>query len=475
MPVLRLYKLTLSCLGQQDFALVRTDATNLADMDTVQIVRGLNDGVDYIRKSWISSDHNSVLDDRDRPNEVVFTAPDFPAQYFPELVCWNEHSTEEDRAKYQRRWSMVTRYYNGGTLVDYVDWCRDEYLETPEWFIWLVVKSLARAIAFMLAGWRDGQRLPATWTPIMQRDLAISNIFIHWDNYTDQVPRVILGDFGFGARETDQSFPRGLAAQKVEELYDELQTWEDIQCLGTLLARLVGMFEPDTVGDDWFTEFDNAIASHDHPPELKDDDPRNENPNEAYSEDLIDLITMLHLSWDQKPGDDYCDVNRIINEVIPLADRKFNELQDQIDWRSIKGGRPAFNNKIFWVQSPVDLIRKPQPYWLYEVSPDINNVSQLDWLMDFELDQQTISQIRTPWLHPTNPERHLRSDVDDGEPIQILEGVTQRGGWVTYLVRLQGQTDAVWLKASQISDKGLLAAFYMRHPEKRRGRGELEY
>lgn len=140
----------------------------------LDVVRGVSNGVDYVRKSLTIKDSERVFHETYLGNDAAFFLqnPLYPTDYFADCISWVNHTTYLDRENGVREYSFCTTAYNGGDVSDVMSQCWAKWKEVPEWFIWHVVRKMARAIAWLLLGYRDNRPLPVRWDPMMQRDLA---------------------------------------------------------------------------------------------------------------------------------------------------------------------------------------------------------------------------------------------------------------------------------------------------------------
>ncbi|KAK4167869.1 hypothetical protein QBC43DRAFT_361487 [Cladorrhinum sp. PSN259] len=147
--------------------------------------------------------------------------------------------------------TIFMKYYNGGTLKEFLQKFRDNKEHVPEPFIWHVIAELGRAFAFLHTGTmrgyddtgrdrdsyirsRDSDRYDdpilscptvPEWDPIIHSDAHLDNIWLQYptreeviyirneypeQRYGDEFPMVVLGDFGVAFNES-----------RALQLYDE--------------------------------------------------------------------------------------------------------------------------------------------------------------------------------------------------------------------------------------------------------------
>ena len=418
------------------------------------------------------------------PSEARFG--NWPVDCFPQLINWTDHTTAEDNEVGMKRWSMILRYYNGGSGNDLLRKGREIYgVEKPglpEWIIWHIVVGVSKALAYLQLGYQEGQQLPATgtWDPIMQRDLAPRNVFFHWnDDSNDPYPQVILGDFGLGARLSDTNPQSGLSERMA---WSREQTdisvhapFEDIQAFGYMLASLMGMYDSP---EDWADEVACQVEMW------------------KYSDDLAQLANVLHLNWAAPPGPNYPDAQYLLDTVVPMAERNLARLRqrqppsngvgpaqsavERDPWTRL---RKVTNRSLYWVERPLDLwgdpekaaknIRTylPNPWQIWKAEVDVIDLAEPNWATRFVQKKRHI----TPWAPDPDdgPEENL-SEAVDGDPVRVVDSKTFNGGWVRYLTQVQGEAESQWLTHFDFpgEKRKLVHAFHKFHPNATRGRQE---
>lgn len=132
--------------------------------------------------------------------------------------------------------SLFYKYYNGGTLHDFIDKYRIAQKPVPEGFIWHVIAQLGRAVSWLHTDHMpsrkhnimDEQNIELSehptsrsnlavnlarrngpgWVPICHLDGHRENVWLHYptdeekcrdpslEHFTDSLPQIIMGDFG---------------------------------------------------------------------------------------------------------------------------------------------------------------------------------------------------------------------------------------------------------------------------------------
>jgi serine/threonine protein kinase len=93
---------------------------------------------------------------------------------------------------------LVLKFANGGDMHTYVlDHFGSTRQRVPGIFIWHSLRSMAAALAYCQAGWKDGDPFVVKkgWRPIIHQDIVEGNILLHWHK-SEPLPRLILSDFG---------------------------------------------------------------------------------------------------------------------------------------------------------------------------------------------------------------------------------------------------------------------------------------
>ncbi len=125
--------------------------------------------------------------------------------------------------------TLIYKYYNGGTLHNLKKKYEAAGKTVPEGFIWHLISQIGRALSWMHTGHIPSPDYNLThqndigavgktvnlavkdssWDPICHMDMHANNIWLHYPSdeekkadprlakFTDELPQIILGDFGF--------------------------------------------------------------------------------------------------------------------------------------------------------------------------------------------------------------------------------------------------------------------------------------
>lgn len=202
----------------------------------------------------------------------------------------------------------------------------------PEHFIWHVAEQIGEALVYTHLGIPRGASGPGAytpvegWRPIYHRDIADSNIFLHYptnsrselDMYRNRAfPQVVLGDWGEAAIHGDGPADVQRGTPPASTISPDLREWTDVHQFGRVLRLLcMAHVDLDTYSDD----DDEDEDEHD---EIEDDDNESweldrpdsqtlENCNSygaerVYSDELIQFLQMF-----ERPD---MDTAAIINQI----------------------------------------------------------------------------------------------------------------------------------------------------------------
>ena len=317
---------------------------------------------------------------------------------------------------------------------------------------------------------------------------------MQWNSLTEEVPQLLLGDFGRAARLSDPVYPASLQedciyarddydyvvppAEKVRRHIRGIH--EDIQGLGYLLLDMIST-AVTYMGDNESYSIEDIIE--DLSGEHDEVDAGNFSPLAPFSQELKDLIAHIFIDWNEVPDANYPDGHYLINHVIPTADRMFAQWQHQIPTRSIKTMRRPSAAKVAVAQIPHDLFGDPREgdvaksmntilakgWTLLKVGIDIVDLRQPLWVTNFDMGDK----YRGEWLIAANdtPAEELEPTMPNGTPVRVLESQVLRG-WIRYLTEHAGEPEPRWLTHKDFPGdlRKLVHAFHLTYPDKSRGR-----
>ncbi|ERF70379.1 hypothetical protein EPUS_05198 [Endocarpon pusillum Z07020] len=217
---------------------------------------------------------------------------------------------------------LVLKRANGGDLHDYT---LDHYGSTrqrmPEIFIWHFLRSMAAALAYCQAGWRDGDPFVVKegWRPIIHQDVASGNILLEWHK-NEALPQLILSDFG------DATFLDTMPSADYDYLLRAMRARDptashlkrDLQRLGSILQSMlvVHLFggNAEKMQEDYNVDlaFDFA-QKHGEP---------------IFSRELTDLVDQLAYNELTDKSTRFTDALEFAKELIPVANAKIAELAE---------------------------------------------------------------------------------------------------------------------------------------------------
>ncbi|KAK3358702.1 hypothetical protein B0T25DRAFT_599517 [Lasiosphaeria hispida] len=174
---------------------------------------------------------------------------------FPRMLAFQIH---RDGPRYRRDLdaTLVYKYYNGGTLFDLVERYKARRQQIPEGFIWHVILLIAQTLSYLHTGrtaaWAkpEGAGDRSRWTPIVHFDAHLVNIWLHYPTaaekeqdprlgvFTESLPQVILGDYGY-AFQADRVHSEVLLASKLLVGLPERETWGDKAYFGAVILHML--------------------------------------------------------------------------------------------------------------------------------------------------------------------------------------------------------------------------------------------
>lgn len=208
----------------------------------------------------------------------------------------------------------------------------------PEHFIWYVAEQIGEALVYMHLGRPRGTSGPGAdtllpgWKPIYHRDIADSNIFLHYPTTAHSdlgmykaraFPQIVLGDWGEAAIHGDDPALLQGGTPPASTISPELGEWTDVHQFGRVLRLLcMAHVDLDTYSDDDEDddEDDGIEDNEDESWELDRPDSQTlENCNEygadkIYSDELIQLLQTF-----ERPDMDTMAIVNQIQYVPPIS------------------------------------------------------------------------------------------------------------------------------------------------------------
>ena len=217
---------------------------------------------------------------------------------------------------------MVLKFANGGDLRSYgLDNFGATRKYMPEVFLWHFLRSMAAALAYCQAGWKDGEPFVAKegWRPIIHQDVATGNILLHWHR-SNLLPQLVLSDFG-DAKLLDEMPPR-----RFDFLLQALRSRDpamshmkrDLQDLGSNFQSMLVLALFGGNARKMQEEYNVDLAF--------DFAQKQEKP--AFSPELAEWVDKLAYNERTDKGTKFVNALEFAKELIPLADRKVSELSD---------------------------------------------------------------------------------------------------------------------------------------------------
>lgn len=114
--------------------------------------------------------------------------------------------------------TFILEYCDNGTLDDIIQVCRRRRSTISEGFIWHVVLSIAKALAFLHHGvdaTRSGSRAVTHWNSVCHLDIKPKNVFLSNSGRSSAGYSVVLGDFGCAVAQSD--IYNGLASSRRQQ------------------------------------------------------------------------------------------------------------------------------------------------------------------------------------------------------------------------------------------------------------------
>ncbi|MCJ1434147.1 hypothetical protein MMC27_003514 [Xylographa pallens] len=304
----------------------------------------------YIRKIIRNNIYNPA-----EPPEIQFSnlATESPFPLLPFLPVAVESACLDDNGVY----GLILEAYNGGTQENLVQEFEKRNKPVPESYIWHFIEQTARAYAYLHLGHIDGKKAgDEEWVPIVHRDGAGNNIFLHFpksskelgkrpvkpDMFIDAFPRVVLGDLGMANRVTDTE------EQSSGGVFDQdgINPWEDIALFGEAVRIML------------YTSIENCDIGGDINsfPRLRD-----ANLEDIYSEDLIAALEPFEAplgphSWenDNDNAGILPDMRHVAEVLLPQAIQKVQEYKQNGGHVSVRWAQPQPTSLMPYVVSPDD-------------------------------------------------------------------------------------------------------------------------
>ena len=190
--------------------------------------------------------------------------------------------------------------------------------------------------------------------PIVHRDGASNNIFLHFQNqsrglgkrpgrldiFIDAFPRVVLGDLGMANRVTDTE------EQSSGGVFDQdgINPWEDIVLFGEAVRIML------------YTSIENCDIGGDIDsfPRLRD-----ANLEDVYSEDLIAALEPFEAplgphNWENDNAGILPDMRYVAEVLLPQAIQKVQEYKQNGGYVSVRWAQPQPTSLMPYVVSPDD-------------------------------------------------------------------------------------------------------------------------
>lgn len=193
----------------------------------------------------------------------------------------------------------------------------------PEHFIWHLAEQIGEALVYLHLGRPHGTSGPdfctplPDWKPIYHRDIADSNIFLHYPtsapseldmHWARAYPQIVLGDWGEAAIDGDDPLVLQGGTPPASTISPNLREWTDVHQFGCILRLLcMAHVDLDTYSDDNGEIEDDADGDLDE--EIEDyedesweldrpDSQTLQNCNDygaegIYSDELIQLLQMF--------------------------------------------------------------------------------------------------------------------------------------------------------------------------------------
>ncbi|MCJ1396061.1 hypothetical protein MMC18_008948 [Xylographa bjoerkii] len=246
-------------------------------------------------------------------------------------------------------WGLILEAYNGGTQENFIETYGKHKRPVPESFVWHFIEQTARAYAYLHFGHIDGKKVgEKDWVPIMHRDGAGNNIFLHFpdpgkkakksDKFIDSFPRVVLGDLGLTNRldDTEDQNSRGCFDQ------DVINQWEDVALFGEQVRHMLYTSTDVEVGGDIDTF-----------PRLRDAD-----LEDIYSKDLIAALEPFECpnpyGWDEDNAKFLPEMRYVAETLLPQAIRKVQEYKQRGGYDSVRWAQPQETSLKPYVVDPND-------------------------------------------------------------------------------------------------------------------------
>ncbi|KAL2019084.1 hypothetical protein VTK56DRAFT_10115 [Thermocarpiscus australiensis] len=298
---------------------------------------------------------------------------------FVQMHAFQVHDRSHWSEKYKSfNTTLFYKYYNGGTLYEFIFKHMQAERQVPEGFIWHVIAQIGRALSFLHTGNSPspaynvlhqrhiadpGSQLNKShgipgWKPICHSDGHVGNIWLHYpsdeekrmdpqlEGFSDFLPQIILGDFGLAFQADNDDIDMLCRTQNPD--LPEPETLRDKADLGSNIKQLMLADEP--VAHRWNQHRERRVGRYGyHSPLLH---PR----LSRYSQELQDCLQRFEVlinlveseQWYQLlPGtkkrdwENYPDNDFVYGTMIAMADKFVHQYIGSEDEQSVRWTQPA--------------------------------------------------------------------------------------------------------------------------------------
>jgi hypothetical protein len=215
---------------------------------------------------------------------------------------------------------LILKFANGGDMHTYtLDHFGSTRQPVPEIFIWHSLRSMAAALAYCQAGWKDGDPFVVRegWRSIIHQDIVEGNILLHWHRI-EPLPRLVLSDFGDAIFLDEMpSLPsdyRLMIMRARDPTASHLK--RDIQRLGSVLQSMLVVHLFGGNAEKMRQGHNVALAV----------EFLHMQSEPAFSQELTELVEKLARSEFADRSTEFQDALALAEEFIPVADAKIAEL-----------------------------------------------------------------------------------------------------------------------------------------------------